>query len=238
VDLTRSILSLVPLAVAAPACGSIVGEPCTLSGGVGQADVLYEQAAPGCDDEVCLSLDGAPAYCTTPCSGGDDCPDGYSCRPIDLSPTPGVENLADLCVDDSPPVSDDDDTALPSGCTEGQWGTPPVLSNLVIVPEPAGDACNLRLEVDWQDAEGDLNAADSLIRFDEVQFDGIFEVEDATVAHLVLTVPLDGALATLTAYDVSVKIRDRGCNWSNVLEQQGYVTPDEACQQVGAPSAH
>lgn len=217
-------------AAAAPSCqGSLVGNPCGLDGGIGEADVHYEQGSPACDGDVCISLLGSDPYCTSACGEDGDCPSGFACQEVDLSPAGTGTNVAKLCVDETPPGGDDDDDTVPFGCEEGIWGSPATLSDLDIVPRDDGQGCVLDLGLTWHDEDGDLNAASSVIRFGDVQFEGIFEVADTTDARLTLTVPMVD-LQPATAYDVEVRIRDRGCNWSNTLEAPGYVTPDASCQ--------
>ncbi len=224
------IFPVVMLILLGSGCSSLVGRECALEGGDGQGDVLYEQADPTCNDNLCVSILGSSPYCTVTCSESDDCPSGFGCEEVNLSPTPGVENNALLCVDQTPDIpGDDDDDTVPPGCLEGVWGTAPVLTNLTITPREEGGACSLDLKMHWYDQDGDINGADSAIYFDDTLFQGTFEVADATDLDLTLTVSAS-ALELQTSYDVQVKIRDRGCNWSNTLTQDNYVTPDTSCQ--------
>ncbi|MEZ4338103.1 MAG: hypothetical protein R3B82_15900 [Sandaracinaceae bacterium] len=115
----RSTPSVLLLAMLAVGCvGDPIGDPCTPevvpAGGFVEIDTYLEVGSPQCQTRLCVAhgLEGDPdpgctgdgcasaadvrdhAYCTAPCSTGDDCPEGYECvdigqeRQICLRPDP------------------------------------------------------------------------------------------------------------------------------------------------------
>ena len=81
-----------------PDGGGVPGALCAAPGAVGNSQGVGEYCTPGggeCDDNEGATYctvdyeEGAPAFCTTPCFGDDDCGEGATCESQEGQPLDG-----------------------------------------------------------------------------------------------------------------------------------------------------